>query len=109
MTIAGQRRFRRSLDVVSRKIGDEVLVVPIRGGVGDLDAVFSFNSVGASVWTLLETEQSLEQLASWIVDHYEASPEQVQGDLASFVDELIEAGLAAAVAQAGPACGVGAS
>jgi hypothetical protein len=85
--------------VVSREIGSELLVVPIRGGVGDLDAVFSFNGVGSDVWALIENERSMEQIVSWVVEHYEVSPPQVEKDLAEFLTELVDAGLATSLPQ----------
>jgi hypothetical protein len=95
MAFADNTRFHRSSTVVSRQIGNELVVVPIRGGVGDLDAVFSFNSVGADVWTLLENEQTFEELVGWVVDHYEAAErEQVEKDINDFVSDLLNAGLA---------------
>ena len=86
-------RFRRSTNVVSREIGSETLVVPIKGGVGDLDAIFSFNAVGSEVWGLMESDRSFDELAVWVVDHYEASRGQVETDLSDFIGELVEAGL----------------
>ncbi len=94
MTFTENTKFRRSPNVVSRDIGNELLLVPIRGGVGDLDAIFSFNNVGADVWTLMEKEQSLEQLTAWVVDHYEASRNEVQADLSEFMSDLVKSGLA---------------
>ena len=40
----------RSDAVVSRLIGGETLVVPVRGGVGDLASIYSFNAVGTTIW-----------------------------------------------------------
>ena len=94
MSLAENTKFCRSTNVVSRKIGNEILVVPIRGGVGDLDAIFSFNGVGSDIWALLEKEQSLGELTAWIVDHYEATRAQAQSDVAEFLAELLQAGLA---------------
>jgi hypothetical protein len=97
MTFAENAKFRRSSNVVSREIGSELLVVPIRGGVGDLDAIFSFNGVGSDVWALMETDQSIDVLANWVVEHYEASRAQVEKDLSEFLSELVQAGLATMV------------
>ena len=86
-------KYVRSTAVVSRLIANETLVVPIRSGVGDLDAIYSFNSLGTDLWTLLEKEVSLEEMCAWAIEHYEVTEEQALGDIREFVDELVGTGL----------------
>ena len=35
---------------VTRRFGAETLLVPVCGGVGDLDSVYTLNAVGTSIW-----------------------------------------------------------
>lgn len=93
-----KERYVRSTAVVSRLIADETLVVPIRSGVGDLDAIYSFNSLGTDLWGLLEKEVSLEEMCAWVTEHYEVTEEQALGDIQEFVGELVGTGLVTAVA-----------
>jgi Coenzyme PQQ synthesis protein D (PqqD) len=95
------RKYVRSTGVVSRKIADETLVVPIRGGVGDLDSIFSFNPLGSDLWTLLEKEASLPEMAAWVVERYEVSEETATADIEAFLSELVQAGLVGTVSDAG--------
>ena len=88
MTVTEDTKFRRSTTVVSREIASETLVVPIRGGVGDLDAIFSFNPVGSDLWTLMEKDTSLGEMVG---------RDQAFADIRSFVDELLSAGLVSSV------------
>jgi hypothetical protein len=86
-------KFVRSSKVVSRKIAGETLVVPVRGGVGDLDSIFSFNPLGSELWSLLQTRTSLEEMAEWVERSYEVTFEQALADIQAFMDELRQAGL----------------
>lgn len=88
----------RSTAVVSRLIADETLVVPIRSGVGDLDAIYSFNPLGTDLWALLEKEVSLEEMCAWVTEHYEVTEERALGDIREFVGELVGTGLVTSVA-----------
>jgi len=99
MTEVGRERYLRSSAVVSRQIADETLVVPIRGGAGDLNSIFSFNPIGSDLWNLLEKEVSVDEMTSWVTDHYEVSEQQALGDIREFVSELIGAGLVTSVTQ----------
>lgn len=93
----------RSTAVVSRSIAEETLVVPIRSGVGDLDAIYSFNPLGSDLWQLLEREVSVEEMCAWVTEHYEVTKEQALADIREFVSELVGTGLVSPVAQ--PAAG----
>ncbi len=91
--ISTEECFRRSSKVVSRQMEGETLVVPIRGGVGDLDAIFSFNALGSDLWALLEQRRSLPEMTAWVVERYEVTHEQAGQDIQAFLSELKEAGL----------------
>ena len=86
-------KYVRSSTVVSREIAGETLVVPVRGGVGDLDSIFSFNGLGSDLWNLLQAGTSIEEMAGWVEERYEVTFEQALGDIQAFMDELSRAGL----------------
>ena len=92
-------KYVRSTEVVSRLIADETLVVPIRGGVGDLDSIYSFNPVGSDIWELLEKEVSVEEMCAWVTKHYEVTEDQALGDIREFLRELVGSGLVTSVAE----------
>ena len=46
-------KFIRSQSVVARVVAGETLIVPIRGKVGDLASIYSFNGTGTLIWKLL--------------------------------------------------------
>jgi hypothetical protein len=91
--------FVRNKSVVCRKIEDETLVVPIRGGVGDLNSIYSLNPLGARIWQLLDTELSLDQITRHIVDEYEVTFTQAQSDITEFLGELLSMGLVLPVSE----------
>lgn len=92
-TTSQQEVFVRNKSVVSRKIEDETLVVPIRGGVGDLDSIYSLNALGAELWELLEKEMTADDMTRWVVDQYEVTYERAQTDIGDFLKELLAMGL----------------
>ena len=81
-------KYLRSSTVVSREIAGETLVVPVRGGVGDLDAIFSFNTLGSDLWNLLQAGTSVEEMAEWVEQRYEVTFQQALADIQAFIDEL---------------------
>jgi len=90
-------RHVRSTAIVSREVAGETIVVPICRGVGDLDSVYTFNSIGKSLWHLLEQGRTTEELVDWVATHFEVSAEQASRDVQSYLAELLEIGLIRAV------------
>ena len=100
--------YIRSEGVVSRLIGGEMLVVPVRGGVGDLASIYSFNEIGTMIWEALASPTSLEELVDLIEREYPVSREQIWQDVALFLSDIRSAGLLAiADALEGPGVRVG--
>lgn len=93
-----EERIVRSQSVVARVIAGETLIVPIRGKVGDLASIYSFNGTGTLIWKLLESPKSLAQLAASVVEEYEVDPAQAERDVAAFVGEMKAVGLIDVVA-----------
>jgi hypothetical protein len=83
----------RSRSVVSRVVAGETLIVPVRGKVGDLASIYSFNSTGSLIWQLLDAPRSLNDLISAVASEYEVGQEQAHGDVMRFVEEMLSVGL----------------
>src|ERR1700758_5570352 len=90
----------RSQSVVARVIAGETLIVPIRGKVGDLASIYSFNATGTLIWKSLESGKSVAQLAASVVEEYDVDPAQAEADVASFLSEMKAVGLIEVVAGA---------
>ena len=94
----------RSQSVVARVVAGETLIVPIRGKVGDLASIYSFNGTGTLIWKLLESPRTVAQLAAAVAQEYEVETAQAEQDVTSFVSEMKSVGLVeapASVAMAG--------
>ena len=87
------KRYRKKEDLVTRNIGGETIIVPVEGHVGDLDAIYTLNEVGAAVWELIDGQSSLDQIVAAVCDRYEVTPEAARRDVIELIDSLEEAGL----------------
>lgn len=96
--VGREERFVRSESVVARVVAGETLIVPVRGKVGDLASIYSFNGTGTLIWKLLETPKSVEELATAIAQEYEVEPAQAERDVTDFVGEMKAVGLVEACA-----------
>lgn len=83
------RMLVRSQSVVSRMVAGETLIVPIRGRVGDLASIYSFNGTGSLIWQLLESPRTIGELAEAVAQQFEVEPERAEQDVERFVQEMI--------------------
>lgn len=82
--------FRASDSFVSRRIGDEILLVPIRQHGAELHSIVRLNDVAAFIWERLDGQSSCKALTAAIVEHYLVDEEQAAADLAALLDQLGE-------------------
>lgn len=48
------RVFRHNNGLVCRKVGDELVIVPLRNNVADMNCVYTLNEVAAFIWENLD-------------------------------------------------------
>ena len=93
MIIEAGQHFTRSRSVVSRVVAGETLIVPVRGKVGDLASIYSFNGTGSLVWQLLDTPRNLTDLISAVQREYDVGQAQAEKDVTRFVEDMLSVGL----------------
>ena len=84
--------LQKNPSFVSRKIVDEVILVPISHKVGEIDCLYALNEVGARIWDLIDGDRSLKELRDVIVEEFEVSETEAQEDLAVLIEQLKEIG-----------------
>jgi len=88
--IATDLRFIRNQEVVSRKIEGELVIVPIRSGVGDLNSLYTLNSVGSVLWDFMTERHTIAEMVERVCDEFEVTKAQARKDIESFLDSLLE-------------------
>jgi len=74
--------------MVSRKIADEFILVPIRRKLGEVEALYTLNEVGGRIWELLDGQRSLRVLRDSLVEEFDVSETQAQADLTELIEQL---------------------
>ena len=76
--------------VVARPFGVETLLVPVCGGVGDLDSVYTLNEVGTIIWNAIAEPTPVEHLVATVAGEFDVTPDRVRQDVAEFLEELAQ-------------------
>ena len=91
-------RYRRNPDFVFRQIADEMILVPIKQKVGDLDSLYSLNATAGRTWDLLDGMRDLAGIRDVLADEFDIGEEDITTHLLTFVGHLTEIGAVTEVA-----------
>lgn len=92
-----QKRFAKDSSIVSRKIADEFILVPIRQKAADLENVYTLDEVGARIWELVDGEKQVADIRDTLIEEFEVRPDEAEADVVEFLEQLKEAGCIRAV------------
>lgn len=85
--------LRKEEGQVTRQIAGETIIVPVRGGVGDLDSIYTLNDVGTKIWGLLDGKTGFDAIVRSIATEHEVSEAEAARDVADFLADLEKRGL----------------
>jgi hypothetical protein len=87
-----EARYQKSPSIVTRDIAGEVILVPIRHHVGDLDSVYTLNETASRIWALIDGQRTVGEIRDAMVAEYDTDVEEAGRDVAALVAQLQAAG-----------------
>lgn len=87
------KKYTRKDRVVTRKILDDTILVPIRGNLADMQRIFSLNPVAEHVWENLDGEKKMGEILDTILDRFDVDRQTASADFENFIDELAKENL----------------
>jgi len=82
--------YARNDRVVSRKIVDELILVPIRQSVAEMETLYTLNEVGARVYELIDGKRPVGEIVEAIVTEFEVAHETAESDVREFIAQLLQ-------------------
>ena len=82
-------------EFVSRTIAGETILVPVRGRIGDLDAIFNLNATASFIWNLIDGRTPFAQIVAQVCSEFDVGAEAAEADAREFIAALEDAGLVA--------------
>ena len=83
-------RFKKSEKIVSRKVADEFILVPICRSTKEVESIYTLNEVAARVWELIDGKETMESISDRIREEFEVSKEEAQYDIKELFDHFME-------------------
>ena len=78
----------RSPSVVTRKTGNEYVLVPVTNNIADMTSVYTLNETGTFIWELIDGKISVADLIIAVIDKYDIDKETATRDVFSFIDNM---------------------
>lgn len=87
-----EKRYTKDPNIVSRKIADEFILVPIKQKAGEVNSIYTMNEVGSRIWELIDGEKPLSEIRDVLVNEFEVNTEEAEEDLIEFFQKLEQIG-----------------
>ena len=79
-----------SEDVVARVIEDELVIVPLVSGIGDMDdELYTLNETGKAIWSRLDGQRTLRAVAAELATEFSAPEGEIEKDVLGLMTELV--------------------
>jgi hypothetical protein len=79
---------RQSPSVVTRKTGNEYVLVPVADNIADMDSVYTLNETGAFLWELIDGENNIEDMIEALIREYDIDEQSATNDVFEFISEM---------------------
>jgi hypothetical protein len=92
-------RYLRSPDIVSRAIGDEIILVPVRRSLVAIRSLFTLNQTGGFVWEQLAVPRTVEEIATALTGDFDVTFSRANEDVRGLLKQLLEEGCVSEVSE----------
>ena len=84
--------YQRDPAIVARQIAGEMILVPIRQNVGDLESIYLLNETALFAWELFDGDLTLGDIRRQITQEFDVDEMQAGQDLLELVVQLEQVG-----------------
>ena len=78
----------QSPSVVTRKTGNEYVLVPITNNIADMNSVFTLNETGAFIWEQINGIRNVGEIIDIVRSEYDIDKTTAEADVFSFIENM---------------------
>jgi hypothetical protein len=78
----------QSTTVVTRKTGNEYVLVPITNNIADMNSVYTLNETGAFIWEQIDGKRDVEEIISMLTEEYDIDKQKAKSDVFEFIENM---------------------
>jgi hypothetical protein len=84
--------YQKSESIVFREIAGEMILVPIRQNVGDLESIYTLNETAAFMWGLIDGRRTVREIRDAVIAEYEVEEGEAEQDVLALLAQLASFG-----------------
>ncbi|HVN59267.1 MAG TPA: PqqD family protein [Bacteroidales bacterium] len=77
-----------SSNVVTRKTGNEYVLVPVTDNIADMDSVFTLNETGAFIWEQIDGTREISEIIGLLIAEFDTDRQTAETDLMDFIRNM---------------------
>lgn len=77
-----------SPSIVTRKTGNEYVLVPIANNIADMNSVYTLNETGAFIWEQINGKRNVQEIIALLTEEYDIDNENASKDVFEFIDNM---------------------
>jgi hypothetical protein len=77
-----------SPSVVTRKTGNEYVLVPVANNIADMNSVYTLNETGAFIWEQIDSKRTVSEIITAVTSEYDIDIETASADVLEFVGKM---------------------
>jgi Coenzyme PQQ synthesis protein D (PqqD) len=77
-----------SPSIVTRKTGNEYVLVPVTNNIADMNSVYTLNETGAFIWEHIDGKRNVEEIINTLTKEYDIDNESASKDVFSFIENM---------------------
>jgi methyltransferase-like protein len=77
-----------SPDIVTRKTGNEYVLIPVANNIADMNSVYTLNETGAFIWELIDGKRNIEEIIVALTEEYDIDRQSAEEDIFSVINEM---------------------
>jgi Coenzyme PQQ synthesis protein D (PqqD) len=78
----------QSTSIVTRKTGNEYVLVPITNNIADMNSVYTLNETGAFIWEHIDGKRRVEEIIDELTNEYDIDKQNAESDVLTFIDNM---------------------
>jgi len=80
--------YLKKSQFATRQVGDEMILVPLKNKVSDMNELFTLNAVGCFIWEEISEKSTLEDIINAVLLEFEIDEETARKDVENFLNKL---------------------
>ena len=77
-----------SPSIVTRKTGNEYVLVPVTDNIADMNSVYTLNETGAFIWEQIDGKNNINNIIEKLTAEFDIDNDTARSDVLAFMNEM---------------------